>query len=64
MATITRMRELAYPGYTVSELERLLGLPEKTAYRLIREGHIEAYSDVTGKLRVSREEAYRYMRTR
>jgi excisionase family DNA binding protein len=57
-------KELAYPGFTVGELEKQMGLPYKTLYRLIREGEIEAYKDVTGKIRVSREEAYRYMRNR
>lgn len=54
--------ELRMPGYTVREAEKLLNIPERTGYRLIQSGKLEAYQDVAGKLRVPYGELYSYMK--
>lgn len=52
------------PGYTIPEVEAALGLPEKAGYRLVREGKIDTYRDVTGRLRVSVGELHALMKER
>ena len=56
--------ETAMPplGYSISEVERILGIPTKTGYRLVREGKLDAFVDSTGKLKVSPYVLYSYMR--
>ena len=56
--------EVALPpcGYGISEVEKILGIPTKTGYRLVREGRLEAFVDSTGKLKVSPYELYSYMK--
>ena len=56
--------EAALPpcGYGIPEVEKILGIPTKTGYRLVREGRLEAFVDSTGKLKVSPYEVYAYLR--
>jgi predicted site-specific integrase-resolvase len=56
--------EVALPpvGYGIPEVERILGIPPKTGYRLVKEGKLEAFVDSTGKLRVSPYEVYSYIK--
>lgn len=64
MFTATQTPEMALPpvGYSVAEVERILGIPAKTGYRLIRENKLETFVDSCGMLRVSPYEVYRYMK--
>lgn len=50
--------------YTVLEAERLLGLPYKAGYRLIKEHQIKGVTDCTGRLRVPVGEVYAILRER
>jgi predicted site-specific integrase-resolvase len=56
--------EVALPpvGYGIPEVERILGIPMKTGYKLVKEGKLEAFVDSTGKLRVSPYVLYAYMK--
>ena len=56
--------EAALPpcGYGIQEVEKILGIPTKTGYRLVRNGKLEAFVDSTGKLKVSPYEVYRYLK--
>jgi hypothetical protein len=58
--------ELAMPpvGYSIAEVENILGIPHKTGYRLVKEGKLEAFVGSTGKLRVSPYVLYAYMKVR
>ncbi len=49
-------------GYGIGEVEKILGIPTKTGYRLIKTNKLAALEDCTGKLKVSREELYSYMK--
>lgn len=50
-------------GYGIGEVERILNLPHRTAYRLIREHKLRAFKDRVGRMKVTREELYRYICT-
>ena len=56
--------EAALPpcGYGIPEVERILGIPTKTGYRLVKDGRLQAFVDCTGKLKVSPYEVYAYMK--
>lgn len=56
--------QLPQGGYTIREAEKLLNLSEKQLYKLIREKKVNGYVDSVGQLRISREEAYAYIRQR
>jgi hypothetical protein len=58
--------EVALPpvGYSIPECERILGIPIKTGYKLVKDGKLEAFVDSTGKLRVSPYVLYAYMKER
>lgn len=58
------MKKLPEPGYTAPEAEKLLELPTKRLYALIREGRISSYADCTGRLRVPYGEVYSILRER
>ena len=55
---------LPEPGYSPREVERICGLSEKYAYKLIRSGELEAYLDCVGNLKVHPHEVYRYLKNR
>lgn len=63
MATATIAPEVALPpcGYSVPECERILGIPAKTGYRLIKQGRLKAFVSTDGYLRVHPYEIWRYM---
>lgn len=48
-------------GYSIAEVEKILGLPNKRAYALVREGRIEAFVDQTGRLKVSPYHLMKYI---
>ncbi len=54
---------LPQAGYSIAEVERILGIPTKTGYRLLKSGKLSAYVDSSGQLRVSQMELYAYMKT-
>lgn len=49
---------LPEPGYSPREVERICGLSEKYAYRLIKSGELEAYLSCVGDLRVHPHEVW------
>ena len=55
--------ELPPVGYDVAECERIAGAAHKTLYRKIKEGKLLAFVGDDNKLKVSREELYRYLST-
>lgn len=50
--------------YTLREAARLLSVSDKHVYKLWHRGELEVERDVTGQLRVSREEVYRFIKNR
>lgn len=63
MIEAAAMQETGLPpvGYSIAEVERILGLPQKVAYRLIREGKLNAFRDSTGRLKVHQYQVLKYM---
>lgn len=63
MVSTTAVPEQALPpvGYSIAEVEKVLGLPHKRAYALVREGRIEAFVDQTGRLKVSPYHLMKYI---
>lgn len=53
--------ELLPVGYSIREVEKLLNIPTKTGYRLVKDRKLKAFVDSTGTLKVSPFEIYRYM---
>ena len=49
-------------GYSITEVEKILGIPTKTGYRLVKDGKLAAFVDSTGKLKVSPYVLYSYMK--
>jgi len=49
--------------YTLHEASQIIGVHPKYIYRIVKRGDLEVES-VNGTLRVSREEVYRYMKSR
>jgi predicted site-specific integrase-resolvase len=49
-------------GYTVPEVERILGISKKSGYKLIKAGKLAPYVDCVGQLRVPVEEVYSYLK--
>ncbi len=53
------------PGsYTLPEAARIIGIHEKSIYRLVREKKLRAEVDGTGRMRLSPFEVYAYLRNR
>ncbi len=50
--------------YTLREGARLLGISDKHIYKLMHRGELAVERDITGQLRVSREEIYRVVKNR
>jgi len=55
---------LPEPGFSPREVERICGLSEKYAYKLIKSGKLEAYLDCAGGLKVHPHEVYSYLKKR
>lgn len=55
------MQRLELPMYTVSEAEKLSGLPKNMGYKAIRQGVLSATRDVNGQLRIPYEELVRFV---
>ncbi len=56
--------EVALPpcGYSIAEVERILGIPTKTGYKLVKDRKLNPFLDSTNKLKISREELYSHMK--
>jgi predicted site-specific integrase-resolvase len=55
--------QLEMPGYTVSELQAMMGNPNgKEVWRYIREGRLDSYKDRTGRIRVRYGDAYEFIK--
>lgn len=50
--------------YTLREASRLLDISDKHIYVMMHRGDVEVTRDVTGQLRITREELYRVKRER
>lgn len=57
-------RELPQPGFTIPELEHLLGYQRKSLYPSIRKGTIKTYHDSTGVMRVGYADAVLFAKWR
>ncbi len=55
--------ETALPpvGYGIGEVERILQIPKRRGYALIKEGRLQAFLSIDNKLKVSPLEVYRVM---
>ena len=55
--------ETALPpvGYGIGEVERILGIPKKRGYALVKEGKLQAFLSTDGALKVHPFEVYRVM---
>ena len=60
-AALTPETALPTVGYSIPEVERILGLPQKSGYRLVSKGKLRAYTDTTGRLKVHQYELWKYM---
>ena len=49
-------------GFTLREVEKMVGLSPKYSYKLIRSGKLEAFVDCVGQLKVHPYELYRYLK--
>ncbi len=63
MVRASVLPETALPalGYSISQVEKILGIPPKTGYRLIKQGKLKAFVDSGGALKVHPYELWRYM---
>ncbi len=48
-------------GYSIAEVERILNLPHKRGYVLVREQKLTAFVDSTGRLKVSPYHLMKYI---
>jgi hypothetical protein len=51
-------------GFSLREIEKIVGLSSKYSYKLIKSGKLEAFVDCVGQLKVHPYEVYRYLRER
>ena len=54
--------ELPTAGFTLPAAAKVIGCHEKSVYRLVKSGKLAAYVDSTGRLMVSKEELYSYLK--
>jgi excisionase family DNA binding protein len=52
------------PGWTLPEAAKLLGIHEKSIYRLVKQDRIRAFLGLDNRLRISKEELHYYLRRR
>ncbi len=53
---------LPVSGYTLPTAAQLIGCHPKHVYRIAKRGDLTTFVDASGRLRVSREEVYTYMK--
>jgi predicted site-specific integrase-resolvase len=56
------MVELPEVGYTLPTAASLIGCHPKSIYRIVKRGDLEAFVDASGRLVVSKEELYSYIK--
>ena len=49
-------------GYTLPTAAKVIGIHEKSIYRLVKQGKLQPFLDARGRLMVSREEVYSYLK--
>ncbi len=54
--------ELPVAGYTLPAAARIIGCHEKQIYRLVKSRRLDAYVGGDGRLMVSKEELYSYLK--
>lgn len=58
------LQEMPKAGYLCEEVGRMAGLRPKSIFAAIKRGDVSTYKDNLGNLRISQDEAYRYLYTR
>jgi predicted site-specific integrase-resolvase len=56
------MLELPEVGYTLATASKLIGCHPKSIYRIVQRGDLTAFVDASGRMMVSREELYSYIK--
>jgi len=56
--------EIPPVGLTCSAASKVIGCSEKHIYKLLKSRRLEAFVDSTGRLMISKEELYSYLRNR
>jgi len=54
--------ELPEVGYTLATASRLIGCHPKSIYRIVKRGDLSVFVEASGRLMVSREEVYSYIK--
>lgn len=49
-------------GYTMRSASKIIGCHEKRIYQLVKERRLATYTGLDGRMMVSREELYHYLR--
>lgn len=57
------MKEIELPkaGYLCEEVGKIAGMRPKSIYAAIKRGNVATYTDNLGNIRISRDEAYRFL---
>lgn len=51
-------------GFTMKQASKIIGCHEKFIYQLVKDGRLDSYtSPLDGKMMVSKEQLYHYLRT-
>lgn len=54
--------ETLQTGFTMKAASQIIGVHEKTVYAFAKQGRIETYTGVDGRMMVTREELYHFIR--
>jgi excisionase family DNA binding protein len=49
-------------GYTLPEAAKIIGIHDKSIYRLVKQQKMQAFLGLDGRLRISKEELHYYLR--
>ena len=53
---------LPEPGFTLPEASKIVGCHPKHIYKIVNRGELRPFLGLDGRLRISREEVYHYLR--
>lgn len=56
------LQDMPQSGYTATSASRILNLHDKSIFRLFKTGKLDFYIGLDGRMMVSKEELYRYLR--
>ncbi len=56
------IKALPVAGYTLPTAARLIGCHPKSVYRIVKRGDLETFVDASGRLMVTRDELYSYIK--